>query len=163
MAGHATRGSWTVDEAVVRHWKAEGLDEAFRDEWDDSTDDTYFPLHHETAEPEPPGPYATYTIADPIRVANMSGLDTDEERQLLDYLVTIQVYAKSNGTTSGKVRARDLAKQVCAAFDPDKVIEICDDAWVQTRREGDQSLRLSDEQWVWVCRFTIQVDAAYNR
>lgn len=163
MAGSATRGSWTVDEAVVRHWKEQGLDAVFRDEWVSSVDDTYYPLNHEQAEPEPPGPYATYVIADPVRVATMSGKDTSEERQLLDYLVTFQIHAKSSSTTSGKVRCRDLAKQVAAAFDPDQVIEICDDAWVQTRREGDQCMRLGQSEWVWILRFTIQVDAAYNR
>ena len=158
-----TRGSWTVDEAVIRHWKTEGLDEAFRDQWESTVDDTYYPLHHEQAEPEPPGPYAVYVIADPVQVATMSGKAKNEERQLLDYLLTIQVHAKSSGTTSGKVRARDLAKLVIAAFDPDKEIEICDDEWVQTRRGGDTCLRLGDDEWSWLCTFTIQVDAAYNR
>ena len=160
---NATRGSWTVDEAVVKHWKAEGLDEAFRDQWEDTVDDTYYPLNHERAEPEPPGPYASYTVADPVPVATMSGKSKDEERQLLDYLVTFQVHAKSSDTTSGKVRARDLAKLVIAAFDPDKAIEICDDQWVQTRRGSDTCLRLGEDEWAWVCMFTIQVDAAYNR
>lgn len=160
---HEPRGSWNVDEAVVAHWKTEGLDDLFRRQWDDSTDATYHPLNHEQADPEPPGPYAVYTIADPIRVANMSGVATREERQLLDYILTIQIHAKSNSTTSGKVRARELAKHVASTFDPDQPISVCGDAWVQTRREGDQCMREGDNEWVWILRFTIQVDAAYNR
>jgi hypothetical protein len=159
----ATRGGWNVDEAVVSHWKTEGLDEAFRDEWDNSTDTSYFPLNHETAEPEPPGPYAVYTISTPVIVATMSGKTSAEERQLLDYTLTIEVHCKSNSTTSGKIRAWDLAKLVIAAFDPGKVLPVCDDEWVQTRRGPDNSLRLGEEEWAWVCMFTIQIDAAYAR
>ena len=159
----ATRGSWTVDEAVVAHWKAEGLDEAFRAYWTDVNDTSYFPLHHEKAEPEPPGPYAVYTLSEPQRVAGMSGLESGEERELLDYQLMITVHAKTTTTTSGKVRARDLAKQVIAAFDPHKTLEVCDDAWVQTRRGPDQAQRLGEDEWAWICLFTIQVDAAYSR
>lgn len=164
MAGNATRGSWTVDEAVVAHWKDAGLDDSFRNEWGDNQGDTtYHPLNHETADPEPPGPYATYVIGDPVRVANMSGKTKSEERQLLDYPVTFQVHAKSSSTATGKTRARDLAKLIASVFDPENEITICDDAWVQTRREGDQAMRLGDDEWTWILRFTIQVDAAYDR
>ena len=159
----ATRGSWTVDEAVVSQWKAAGLDAAFRAQWVSPADTSYFPLHHEQAEPEPPGPYAVYTLGQPTRVAGMSGLTSDEERELLDYPLTITIHAKTTGTTSGKLIARDLAKQVIAAFDPGQALEICDDAWVQTRRGPDQAQRLGSDEWAWVCLFTIQVDAAYNR
>jgi len=160
---NATRGSWTVDEAVVAHWKEIGLDAAFRNEWDDSGDTTYHPLNHEMADPEPPGPYATYIIGDPIVVATMSGKTKAEERQLLDFPLTIQVHAKNSSTATGKARCRDLAKLIAAAFDPDQELAICDDSWVQTRREGDQAMRLGGTEWTWILRFTIQVDAAYNR
>ena len=158
-----TAGSWNIDEAFVSHWKTEGLDEAFRDQWEDPTDSSYFPLNHEHAEPEPPGPYAVYVISQPTQVAAMSGTDKDEERRLLDDGLTVTIPAKSTATTSGKVRARDLAKLVVAAFAPSKPLTVCEDAWVQTRPGPDQALRLGDEEWAWVCLFTIQIDAAYDR
>lgn len=156
-----TRGSWTLDEAVVAHWRDHGLDAAFRDLWVDTTDTSYFPLHHEQAEPEPPGPYATYTIGEPVRVAGMSGLENGEVRELLDYTLTIRVHAKTSGSESGKSRAKALAKLVIAAFGQDQQIEVCDDHWVQTRPDGDQCLRLGTDEWAWICRFTIQIEAAY--
>jgi hypothetical protein len=158
-----TRGSWNLDEAIIRHWADEGLDEVFRAYWDDHTDPKYVPLHHEMADPEPPGPYATYVIDLPTQVAAMTGLTSGEERQFLDFTVTFQIHAKTVGLQSGKVRARDIAKQVIAAFDPDKPLPICDDAWVQTRRGPDQALRLGLDDWSWICVFYVQLDAAYNR
>lgn len=159
----ATRGSWTIEEGVVAQWRAEGLDEVFRAYWPDPTDTTYTPLNHDMAEPEPPGPYAVYRLSGGVVVGHMTGLSLQTERQLLDYTVTIEIHAKSDDTTSGKAIARELAKQVIAAFDPAKPLPICDDQWVQTRRGPDEAIRLGDAEWAWSCFFTIQIDAVYDR
>lgn len=161
------RGSWGIDAAVVRRWQAANLDAAFRAEWGgaDATDDfTYTPLHHEQARPEPPGPYCVYTIGSPPPPEHHGGKTATTEHQIVRYPLQFQIHAKSNSSASGKLRARDLARQVADAFDPNHSLAIDDDedCFIQTIRQGDYCLRLGDDEWSWVLPYELWVDAQYD-
>jgi len=162
-----THGSWNLDEAIVRRWQAANLDATFRATWTDpvaTADQTYTPLNHQQARPEPPGPYATYNVGEPAPPGHQTGKTSTTEHQILQYPLTFQIHAKTNAEASGKLRGRDLARKVAEAFDPDQAIAIDDgdDCWIQSIRQPDNCLRLGDDEWVWILRFEIWVDARFS-
>ena len=114
----ATRGSWTLHEALICRWEDSNLDVEFRAFWPVSTETRYNPLHDTEARPTPPGPYCVYEIQEGTVEGHDSGVQGDTENQMIRVPVEFRIHAKSTSTRSGKAIGRDLAKKVAGAFDP---------------------------------------------
>lgn len=160
-----TRGSWTIDETIVRHWRESELDVAFRSYWVAPIDYSSNPLNHQEARPEPPGPYCVYSINEPVTLHRDSGTTSSTDNEVLSYTCRFEIHAKNSTIASGKMIAKQLAKQVAAKFDPANslCIDDDDDAYLQTIRGPDFCLREGDEEWMWILEYEFWVDAQYTR
>lgn len=159
----AIRGSWTVDEAIAKHWENNNLDKTFRDTWPDPTVTRYEPLHDGEARPTPPGPYCVYEKFDPVILGHMTGArDEQTEMQFQDVTVQFTIHAKSSATESGKKIVRRLAEEVDKAFGPENALPIRDDCHIVTVRGPDFHIREGDEEWAWVLQYTLTIDCEYD-
>ena len=161
----ATRGSWTLDEAIAIRWEEAELDVVIRNEWPESDRllTKYQPLNDSFAEPTPPGPYVVYEKSIPIIRNHMSGhTAAQRENQLQQILVAFRIHARSTATESAKSVCIRLAKKVAEAFDPDtSPWEMYDDSIASVTREADFHTREGVDEWVWVLQYTVMIDAEY--
>lgn len=159
------RGSWTLDEAIVHRWDDADLDEEFRALWPVTTETRYGTLHDTEARPTPPGPYCVYELLEGSIDSRDSGKFGDTENHLINIPLQFRIHAKSTGTSSGKIIARDLAKKVAEAFDAGNLfgpLAISPDAHFSTMRESDFSVRGDDTEWNWVLQYDVILDAEYD-
>jgi hypothetical protein len=166
MATPNTRGSWTLDEALVERWRTSSLNQVFRDEWPDPLAIEYEPFNDQEARPVPPGPYCVYEKTVPVVIGHMTGHDiTTYKRENQLQLVTVQfrIHAKSTSTESGKKIARRLAKKVATVFDPHNAFTIYDDAIAVKSRGPDFDTREGEDEWVWVIQYDFTLDGEYQQ
>ena len=158
-----TRGSWTIDEGVIRRWELENLDAEFRAYWSDPSAMQYSPLNDGEARPTPPGPYCVYEKQIPIVEGHDSGRSSATTNQSQRVTVQFTIHAKSTAALSGKAIAKALAEKVCAAFDPDRgPLDIAPDSLVETIRGADWHIREGDQEWAWVVTYDYVIDSVYD-
>ena len=163
----ATRGSWTLDQAIVSRWAAAGLDAQFRDYWTDASYTQYPVLHDGDAIPAgAPGPYCVVQKLTPVPIGHDSGKTSSTVNQLQRCLVRFHVHAKT--TTSlgltGKAIAKALAMLVAAAYDWSYgTLSLSPDTHVMTTRMGDYPMHEEQDEWVWVLEYQITIDCVYDQ
>lgn len=163
----ATRGSWTLDEAVALIWDTAGLDTIFRNEWPVASklSTKYQPLNDGFARPVPPGPYCVFEKMIPFVRNHMTGVGGGRrENQFQQILIQFSIHAKSTATESGKSICVRLADRVAEAYDPDTVPwEMEDDSLVSVKRGPDFHTREGNDEWVWVLQYDVMIDAEYQQ
>lgn len=158
-----TRGSWTIAEGIARRWSAKGLDATFRSYWSDPASFDQPVLHDTEARPAPRGPYCTFEQQEPVPIENHNGTTSTTYRKIMMVAVQFEIHAKTSGSSTGKAIARDLAKEVAAAFDPGAGrLDISPDEHITTVRGPDFPIREGDTEWKWVLVFEITVDATLD-
>lgn len=150
--------TWRLDQAIQKQWDKCSLDSAFRRRWPVRTATEYQPLSDGYAMPAPPGPYCVYEKLEPAVVANMTGLEGGEERQVMSWPFRFEVHAKENSKESAKEVARWLAERVAEAFDPHNEIEIEGAAHIVTERGPDWHDEEGEDECVWTLEFKWLVD-----
>ena len=172
MSTVPTRGSWTVDEAVVTRWNESELDQAVRNEWPIASrlSTKYQTLHDTLARPIPPGPYVVFEKMTPFIRGHMSGSsDSQRENQFQQVLIQFSIHAQSITYTSGilesgKSRVIRLAKLVAKEFDPEtNPWTMYDDSMILVTREPDFHIREGEDEWVWVLQYSVLIDAEYSQ
>ncbi len=157
------RGSWTVTEAIVARWASESLDADFEAKWTDATIADYQSLQDTGARPDSPGPYCVFEQGEALPQGFMSGQASTEIQAIDRVPLQFNIHAKTAADFSedGKTIARDLAKLVVAAFDFAPLV-MSDDAFIEIVRITDYPVREGDEEWMWVIRYEIWIDATYE-
>lgn len=156
-------GSWALDQAIEKRWYDRNLDERFKAEWPDPTNNRYETIHDQEARPTPPGPYCVYTINPPAIVGHSTGSDEiHEEIQYLEFVVEFVIHAANKPGRSAKKIAVDLAKHVADAYDPKRplVYPELDIGEIYTIRDADFQTREGDAEWSWTLRYRFMLDTS---
>ncbi len=174
----ATRGSWTIHEAVKNRWYTRGVDAAFRDIWNVEKDNQGFLTLNDT-EARPgkqiansqqtvhPMPYCIFEHAAPIILGHSTGgaetltelLTIGEnplelEQQYQDVPIQFTLYSN---TKQGAIAA---AKIVAAAFDK-ALLDLTPDRQIDMLRDPDFGGRPDSRTWTWTLQYRVRIDAAY--
>ena len=157
-----TRGSWTVDEGVALQWAAKNLDATFRSYWA-AGNDGFTPLNDTEARPNTPHPYCVYSAGTGRVVARSSGLVRDSKKREEAIPVSFTIHAKPVGALSAKSVAKELAKRIKSAFDPQNRLDFTPDCHITTLiQTPDFGVREGDNEWMWVVSYDFHIDITQN-
>ncbi len=176
MTAPATRGSWSVHEAVSSRWYSKGIDAAFRDIWNTEKDSQQFLTLNDTeARPAKqigsgqqtvhPMPFCIFEHDTPIILGHSSGgaateteqlagQNADVEQQYQDIPIQFVLYDFT------KERAIAAAKIVAAVFDK-ALLDVSPDRQIDMFRDPDFGARLDSRTWTWTLQYRVRIDATY--
>ena len=158
----ATRGAWTLHEAIVNRWDDDNVDADFKVYWPDDTEIRYPVLNDEMAPANPPGPYCVYEVQPQNNITHMTGKTKTTELQFQPHLVQFRIHAQETSLLDAKTIAVALAKVVAASFDNMTALDISPDAHVTTIRQPDFGVREGEQEYAWVLQYLITIDCEYD-